>query len=55
MNKLKYIFFTLFAILIASCGTNTIDETGNAIAGLDYPVTETGEGYSITYKVTIQR
>ena len=50
MNKLTYIFFTLFAIAIVSCETNTIDDSGNVIAGIDYPITETGEDYSITYK-----
>lgn len=50
MNKLRYIFFTLFTIAIVSCETNTIDESGNVIAGFDYPITETGEDYLVTYK-----
>ncbi len=50
MNRLIYIFFTFFVIAITSCETNIIDDTGNVIAGFDYPITETGENYSITYK-----
>lgn len=50
MNRLAYMFITLFVIAIASCETNTIDDTGNIIAGIDYPITETGDDYYITYK-----
>lgn len=48
MKRLMFIIF--FVIAITSCETNIIDEASNAIAGFDYPITENGSDYSITYK-----
>lgn len=50
MDKLKFVLFTLLISIISSCETNIIDDTGNAIAGVDFPTTEATDNYSVTYQ-----
>ena len=50
MNNIYRFLFALLAIVLASCETNVIDDSENVVAGLDYPMTETTEGYSVTYQ-----
>lgn len=48
MKKILYLLTIVLGLF--SCTTNIIDDTEDAIAGIDYPATDNIEGGSITYK-----
>ncbi len=52
MKRLLYIISTvIITYYITGCNDyNLFDESKDQIAGIDYPTTEKGDGYSITYK-----
>ena len=50
MNKINKILFTLLTIVLVACEKNVINDIDNAVAGFDYPTTETTDEYSVTYQ-----